>query len=190
MRRDDFFKSGAPARRSLGQLVELRQVVSDLEPWRLRPDKDVGRRAHAWLVGQRSQRDVNTIGVDQREEQRPAEAATRVVVRGVTEDQKRVAALLDLELLPFDAGERFERRARAGAAAGAVAVHRVTECVRDGVADGTALAASVQEALLGRRHAQTLRGWSRKTFRLMFPPQPRNQPHTRSIAMLGPRDRR
>jgi hypothetical protein len=144
---------GSPTRRSLGQLVELRQVVGDVEPPRLRPDKDVGRRADTRFIGERPERDVNTIGVDEREEQRPADTATRVVVRRVAEDEERVVALRDLELVALDPRKRFERRAGAGAAAGAVAVHRVPEGVRNDVADGTALAASVQKATFGMRHA-------------------------------------
>src|SRR4029453_17141042 len=116
-------------------LLELGQVVSDLEPRRLRAYEDVLRRLHARRVDERAQRDVHKFAVaDDGVEQRAAGRTARVV--------QGVPAVDELELLPLAPEERLERRARRCATARAVAVRAVEELVRDAVPDRAAFALS------------------------------------------------
>ena len=76
------------------------------------------------------------------------QTAQRVSFRsGSPWTRQPVCAFGDLELLPLDPRERLERGAGGGAAARAVAVHRVAERVLDLVAHRTAFAASPQHLL-------------------------------------------
>src|SRR4029453_5816508 len=111
-------------------LLELRQVVSDLEPRRLRAYEDVLRRLHARRVDERAQRDVHKFAVaDDGVEQRAAGRTARVVQVVLSVEGEPVAAVDELELLPLDPKKRFERRARRCATARAVAVRAVKELV-------------------------------------------------------------
>src|SRR5436190_9752970 len=76
------------------------------------------------------------------EQERAAYRAARVVGVRLADDQQPVAALRDLQLLARDARERLERRPGRRAAARAVAVAGVLECVRHRVTDRAAVAAS------------------------------------------------
>jgi hypothetical protein len=117
-------------------LLELGQVVGDLEPRGLRADEDVLRRPDARRVRERAQRDVHVGAVPHhREEEGSAPSAARVVQVVVADDEERIPAVRQLQLLPLDPGERLERRPGRGATARAVAVRRVQERVRDPVAN-------------------------------------------------------
>ena len=83
---------------------------------------------------------------DDGEEQRPADAATRVVGSLFANDQQLVQPRCDGELLPLDSGKRFEAGSGRGAAPRAVAVRRVPKRVRYLVANCAALTTS-DEAL-------------------------------------------
>ena len=127
-----------------GVLVVLRQVVGDLEPRCLRADEDVLGRADGGRVDERSHRDVHVLAVaHDREQQRAADRAARVVQVVLSVDQQARRLPGDLELLSLDTGERLERRAGRRPAARAMAVRRVPERVRDPVADRAALAPPV-----------------------------------------------
>src|SRR4051812_32842736 len=116
---------------TLSILLVLRQVVLDLEPRGLRPDEDVLGRPDARLVRERAERDVDVRAVaDDREEQRSALRAARVILVGLADDHQLVAALPNPELLPFDPREGLERRSGRSAAVRAVAVRRVSKLVR------------------------------------------------------------
>src|SRR5262249_36153831 len=117
----------------------------DLEPGRLRADEDVAGRSNARRVDERPERHVNvrTLPHD-REQQRAAGTAARVVQGLLADEEEVVRAVGEVELLALDPGERLDRGAGRGAAPGAVAVRGVEELVRDRVPDGAALASAVE----------------------------------------------
>src|SRR5215831_18582992 len=128
-------------------LLPLSKVVGDLEPLRLRADEDVLGRADARRISERAERDVHPRAVaHDGVEQRPADAAARVVAVVVAPDQELVAAVGELELRPFDAGEGLECGAGRRPAVRAVAVRRVPELVRHAVANGSAFALALEHA--------------------------------------------
>src|SRR5215831_8790499 len=137
---------------ALAELVVSRQVVRDLEPRRLRGDVDVRLRPDARLVGEGAERNVYPVAVaDDRPEERAADATAGVVPVVVAPDQQPVGAVDDLEPLARDPAEGLERRARAGAAARAVAVQGVLERVSDAVVHRAALATAVEDAFAHRQ---------------------------------------
>src|SRR4029453_13255966 len=120
-------------------LLERRQVVSDLEPRRLRAYEDVLRRLHARRVDERAQRDVHIFAVaDDGVEQRAAGRAARVVQIVLAVNEEPVDSVEQPELFPLAPEERLDRRARRRATARAVAVRAVEELVRDAVPDRAA----------------------------------------------------
>jgi hypothetical protein len=80
------------------------------------------------------------------EEQRPADAAPRVVRVLLAEDEQGVRSVRELELPPLDPRERLEGGPGRRPAARAVAVRGVEERVLDPVADGAALTAALEHA--------------------------------------------
>src|SRR5437879_3099604 len=104
------------------QFFELRQVVGDLEPRRLRADEDVAGRADARLVHERAHSDVDVLAVaHDREQKRTALRAARVILVLSPDDEEGVGAFRDLEPLPLDTRVWLERRAGCGPAPRAVA---------------------------------------------------------------------
>jgi len=83
--------------------VELRQVVSDLEPRRLGADEDVLCRTDGGSVYQRPHGDVHKRAVSHhREEEGSACPASRVVEVFLSEDGDVVQTLRDRDLLPLE----------------------------------------------------------------------------------------
>src|SRR5215211_2482062 len=114
------------------KLLELRQVVGDLEPRRLRADEDVPRRPNGGSVHERPHRDVHIGALPHHGEEEGATRRTpRVVQVFLSEDEERILAVRDLELLPLDPGKRLERRAGRRATARAMTVRRIQERVSD-----------------------------------------------------------
>ena len=87
-------------------LVELRQVVGDLEPRRLRADEDVLGRANCRNIDERPHGDVNERAVPHNgEEEGAALRAAGVVQVFLPEDRDGVQTLGDLERLALGPGE-------------------------------------------------------------------------------------
>jgi hypothetical protein len=82
------------------------------------------------------------------EEQGTTCPTTRVVQLIVADDEQRVLAVGELELLPLDSSERLESRAGRGATARAVTVRRIQELVRDPITSRATLTPPGQHALL------------------------------------------
>ena len=79
----------------------------------------------------------------------------RVVGVYLAENHQLVAALGDGQLIPLDAGERFEGRAGRPPAVAAMAIRGIEEFIGDRVADGAAETSSGERAARcrGIRHA-------------------------------------
>src|SRR5947199_10139255 len=76
------------------KLLELRQVVGDLEPRRLRADEDVPRRPKSGSVHERSHRDVHIGALPHPgAEQRATGPTARVLHVFLSDDKEQIAAL-------------------------------------------------------------------------------------------------
>src|SRR5262245_21048811 len=136
-----------PAPSSRRMSLELRQVVRDFEPWRLRSHEDVLVGPNRRCVDHGSKGHMNIGAVaDDGIEQRTAGRAVSVMGVGLADDQELIAPLDHLQLRPLDAGEGLKRRAGGAAAVRAVAIHGVAELIGHGVEDGTAIARARESA--------------------------------------------
>src|SRR5712692_303353 len=95
------------------------------------------------------------------------------------DDKQLVRSVRDRELRPLDSGEGFEGRSGRGAAPRAVTVRRVQKCVRDLVANSTALTSSCK-ATVGRV------AFSRQS-RLLSSGNDYSRPPFSSVAWFQPR---
>jgi hypothetical protein len=127
--------------------LELREVIRDFEPGRLRSHEDVLVGPNRGCVDHGSQGDMNIgAAADDRIEQRTAGRAVSVMGVGLADDQQLVAPLDQLHFRPLDTGEGLERRAGGAATVRAVAIHGVPELVGHRVADGTTIARARESA--------------------------------------------
>ena len=101
----------------------LRQVVSDLEPGRFVPDKDVCGRADCRFINERAKCNVDeSPGTDDRIQKRATYFATNIVMSVlVAENQNVRFTLRDPELIALDTREGLESRTCRPPTIGAVA---------------------------------------------------------------------
>jgi hypothetical protein len=115
----------------------LRQVVSDLEPGRFVPDKDVCRRADCRFINERAQCNVDeSPGTDDGIQKRATYFATNIVISVFgAENQNVLFTVRDPELVALDTGEGLESRTCRPPTIGAVAIQSIAKFVRYRVVD-------------------------------------------------------
>jgi hypothetical protein len=121
----------------------LRQVVSDLEPGRLRADENMPARPDGRIIAERTHGDMYESSLaNDRKQEGTACAAAGIVGSSIAEDHKSVGAFDEAKLVTLDSGKRLEGRARRPSALGAMTIPGVKEFISDFITDSAAQASA------------------------------------------------